>query len=100
MSQDRHQVATRQPPPRSLTSLGDSEAFCRDLSAAAASGRYSGLHLRPIVHDQLVAILAKVPNSEGAVLHVKDDVPVEAAVAAAQACKDTGFTKVSYLPQE
>ena len=60
MSQDRHQVATRQPPPRSLTSLGDSEAFCRDLSAAAASGRYSGLHLRPIVHDQLVAILAKI----------------------------------------
>ncbi len=50
--------------------------------------------------DELVAILAELPNSEGAVLHVKDDVPVEAAVAAAQACKDTGFTKVSYLPQE
>ena len=50
--------------------------------------------------EELVAILAKVPNSEGAVLHVKDDVPVEAAVAAAQACKDTAFTKVSYLPQE
>jgi len=50
--------------------------------------------------QELVAILAELPNSEGAVLHVKDDVPVEAAVAAAQACKDTGFTKVSYLPQE
>lgn len=49
--------------------------------------------------EELVNILKDLPNSEGAVLRVDDDVPVAAAAAAAQACKDTGFTKVSYLPR-
>lgn len=47
---------------------------------------------------ELTAILRQLPTFQGAVLRVSDDVPVSAAATAAQACKDAGFTKVSYLP--
>lgn len=53
---------------------------------------------RAATRQELALILGELPNSEGAVLRVADDVPVSAAAAAAQACKDAGFVKVSYLP--
>lgn len=60
MRQDGQGAATMNAMPRYRVSLGASEMFCRDLSAAAASGRYVRLHLRSVVHEQLVAILAKM----------------------------------------
>jgi ATP-dependent Clp protease ATP-binding subunit ClpC len=39
--------------------LGQSEAFCRDLTAAALDGRFRRFVLRQVVHDRLVALLSK-----------------------------------------
>lgn len=47
---------------------------------------------------ELVRVLRELPKDSGVVVRVANDVPVEAAAAALQACKDSGFTKVSYVP--
>jgi biopolymer transport protein ExbD len=46
----------------------------------------------------LTAVLRSLSKESGVVVRVSNDVPVAAAVAATQACKDAGFTKVSYVP--
>lgn len=46
----------------------------------------------------LAGVLRQLPRELGLVIKVNGDVPVSAAAAAVQACKDAGFTKVSYVP--
>jgi len=46
----------------------------------------------------LARLLRELPKASGVVVRVANDVPVEAAAGALQVCKDTGFTKVSYVP--
>ncbi|MDX2115722.1 MAG: biopolymer transporter ExbD [Planctomycetota bacterium] len=53
---------------------------------------------RLTTRDELSAVLRELPTGAGAVLRVSDDVPIAAAAAAAQACKDAGFVKVSWVP--
>lgn len=48
--------------------------------------------------DALRDLLRQLPKSSGVVVRVAGDVPVEAAAAALQACKDAEFVKVSYVP--
>ena len=47
---------------------------------------------------ELTAILKEFPSGANAVVKVSNAVPVAAAAAAVQACKDAGFANVSYLP--
>lgn len=46
---------------------------------------------------EAAAILGKLPKEPGIVVKVSDEVPVSAAAAALQACRDAGFTRVSYV---
>lgn len=46
----------------------------------------------------LARLLRELPKASGVVVRVANDVPVEAAAGTLQVCKDTGFTKVSYVP--
>lgn len=46
----------------------------------------------------LVAALRDLPREPGVFVRVSDDVRVESAAAAVQACRDAGFEKVSYVP--
>ena len=46
----------------------------------------------------LVAALRELPREPGVFVRVSDDVRVESAAAAVQACRDAGFEKVSYVP--
>ncbi len=46
----------------------------------------------------LVAMLSQLRKEMGVVIRVHGDVPVASAAMAVQACKDAGFTKVSYVP--
>jgi biopolymer transport protein ExbD len=46
----------------------------------------------------LAVILKQLPKENGVIVKVAGDVPVAAAAAALQACKDAGFQKVSYVP--
>jgi biopolymer transport protein ExbD len=48
--------------------------------------------------EGLLALLVELPRESGVVVKVANDVPVEAAAGALQACKDAGFVKVSYVP--
>ncbi len=48
--------------------------------------------------DELAGVLRQLPTVNGAIIRVSDNVTVAAAAAAAQACTDAGFTKISYLP--
>ncbi len=48
--------------------------------------------------DALTEVLRQLPREMGVVVKVNGDVPVAAAAAAVQACKDAGFVKVSYVP--
>lgn len=48
----------------------------------------------------LAGVLRQLPKANGVVVKVTGGVPVEAAAAALQACKDAGFTKVSYVPSK
>ncbi len=48
--------------------------------------------------EQLTQILKLLPKERGVFVRVRDDVPVSAATAAVQACRDAGFTKVTYVP--
>lgn len=46
---------------------------------------------------ETVNVLGKLPKEPGIVVKVADDVPVSAAAAALQACRDAGFSRVSYV---
>jgi biopolymer transport protein ExbD len=46
----------------------------------------------------LTPVLAQLPKQNGIIVKVGGAAPVEAAAGALQACKDAGFTKVSYVP--
>jgi biopolymer transport protein ExbD len=46
----------------------------------------------------LLAVLGQLRPEVGIIIRVKGDVPVAAAATAVQACKDAGFTRVSYVP--
>ncbi len=48
--------------------------------------------------DELTRILRELPKASGVVVKVANDVPVDAAATALQACKDAKFEKVSYVP--
>lgn len=43
------------------------------------------------------ALLEQLPKKPGIVVKVADTAPVSAAASALQACRDAGFTKVSYV---
>lgn len=45
----------------------------------------------------LTELLKRLPKEVGMVVKVDDNAPVEGAAAAIQACKDAGFTKVTYV---
>lgn len=47
--------------------------------------------------EELLEVLIRLPKEAGVFVRVSDQAPVDAAVAALQACKDAGFTKVSYV---
>lgn len=47
---------------------------------------------------ELVLILGALPKEAGVLVRVSGDVPVEHAARAVQACRDSGFDKVSYVP--
>jgi biopolymer transport protein ExbD len=48
---------------------------------------------------ELSSILVRLPREAGILVRVSGDVSVEAAVGAVQACRDAGFVRVSYVPQ-
>ena len=49
--------------------------------------------------QELTALLAQFENKlDGAFVRVADDVSVDSAAAAVQACKDANFVSVSYVP--
>jgi biopolymer transport protein ExbD len=47
--------------------------------------------------EGLAGVLSQLPKESGVVVRVAGDAPVEAAVTAMQACRDAGFTKISYV---
>lgn len=49
---------------------------------------------------RLEELLKPLPKAPGVFVQVSADVPVSAAAAGLQACKDAGFTRVSYVPTE
>jgi biopolymer transport protein ExbD len=49
---------------------------------------------------ELVSVLSQLPKDAGVFVRVSNLVPVEWAAAALQACKDAGFTKVTYVPKD
>jgi len=50
-------------------------------------------------YDELVELLSKFSNKhDGAFVRVSDEPPFEMAARAIQACKSTGFTGVTYVP--
>jgi hypothetical protein len=56
-----------------------------------------GAHALTELSD-LRRLLLELPKASGVVVRVANDVPVDAAAAALQTCKDAGFVKVSYVP--
>jgi biopolymer transport protein ExbD len=46
----------------------------------------------------LLVVLGQLRKEVGIIIKVRGDVPVGAAATAVQACKDAGFTRVSYVP--
>ena len=46
----------------------------------------------------LAAVLRQLPKEGGVFLRVDGGVTAEAVAAGLQACKDAGFTKISYVP--
>ncbi len=46
----------------------------------------------------LLGVLSQLRKEMGIIIRVRGDVPVSAAATAVQACKDAGFTRVSYVP--
>ena len=49
--------------------------------------------------EELVDLLRLLPKEGGVFVKVAGRVPVSATAAALQACKDAGFAKVTYVPQ-
>lgn len=47
----------------------------------------------------LVAALAELPKEPGVFVRAADDASVAGVAAALQACRDAGFTRVSYVPE-
>jgi biopolymer transport protein ExbD len=45
----------------------------------------------------LTSVLVQLPKESGVVIKASGDATVEAAVTALQACRDAGFSKVSYV---
>lgn len=50
--------------------------------------------------EMLTELLRDLPTEAGVFVRVHDSAPVYAAAAALQACRDAGFTKISYVPAE
>ncbi len=48
--------------------------------------------------ESLVGVLRQLPKENGVVIRVSGEVTIAAAATAVQACKDSGFVKVSYVP--
>ena len=48
--------------------------------------------------EALADLLRGLPKEPGIVVRVADEVPVEAATAALQACRDAGFARIAYQP--
>jgi biopolymer transport protein ExbD len=49
--------------------------------------------------DALTGVLKALSKQGGVVVRVSGNAPVHAAAGAIQACKDAGFTKISYVPR-
>ncbi|MCA9300864.1 MAG: biopolymer transporter ExbD [Phycisphaerales bacterium] len=49
--------------------------------------------------EHLEAIITELPKEQGVFVRVAGDVPMDAAAAALQACKNVGFSKVTYVPR-
>ncbi len=90
---------------RAGTSAGQSvsgtpETGAPIIDVALAGGRVEfrvGSH-RLATRDELAAVLRQLPTLSGAIIRVSAAATVGAAAAAAQACADAGFQKISYLP--
>lgn len=79
---------------------GTPEAGAPIIDVATVEGRVEfrvGSH-RLVTRDELAAVLRQLPTLSGAIIRVSDGTTVGAAAAAAQACADAGFDKISYLP--
>lgn len=50
--------------------------------------------------EALTGVLLQLPKEAGVIVRVRGDAPVAAAAAAEQACKDAGFTRISYVPAQ
>jgi biopolymer transport protein ExbD len=48
--------------------------------------------------ETLVAVLRDLPKESGVFVKVMGRAPVDATAAAWQACKDAGFTRITYVP--
>ncbi|MGE3107380.1 MAG: ExbD/TolR family protein [Phycisphaerales bacterium] len=48
--------------------------------------------------DALATILRSLPKESGVFVKVRNGARVEAAAAALQACKDAGFSRITYVP--
>lgn len=46
---------------------------------------------------QLVALLAQLPKEGGVIVKAQGDAPVRDTAAALQACKDAGFSRISFV---
>lgn len=53
---------------------------------------------RAATRDELAGILAQLPKDGGVFVRVLPTATVDSAAGALQACKDAGFTRVSYVP--
>jgi biopolymer transport protein ExbD len=49
--------------------------------------------------ESLATVLKSLSKQGGVVVRVSGSVPVHAVAGAIQACKDAGFTKISYVPR-
>lgn len=66
-----------------------------DVVNAKARFRIGGREM--VERNTLINVLSALPKAPGIIVKVADDAPVAAAATALQACKDAGFTKVSYV---
>ncbi|MBL8746232.1 MAG: hypothetical protein JNK58_07755 [Phycisphaerae bacterium] len=79
---------------------GTPEAGAPIIDVSTVNGRplfRVGAH-RLNTRDELTAVLTQLPNLSGAIIRVSNGATVGTAAAAAQACTDAGFDKISYLP--
>lgn len=79
---------------------GTPETGAPIIDVATINGRVTfrvGAHVLN-TRDELTAVLKQLPTLSGAIIRIADNTTVGAAAAAAQACSDAGFEKISYLP--